>query len=202
MPTKEAYSHSAWLYDLLDLPFEHGRHRLVRRMAFEGVSGKVLDAGVGTGRNMPFYPPDAEVTGIDLSPQMLTLAEARKTRLGIAAELYQRDVKATGFPDQHFDNVIATFLFCVIEDDDQLPALSELRRVCKPNGEIRILDYVYSRDPLRRFVMSLWAPWIRMMYGAAFDRPTARYVEAAGLKVIEERFLFRDMIKLLILQPR
>jgi ubiquinone/menaquinone biosynthesis C-methylase UbiE len=199
---KRTYDHIARIYDLLDLPFEYWRYRPIRRIMFEGVGGAVLDAGVGTGRNMPFYPPEGEVVGIDLSPQMLAQARKRKARLGVAAELHRMDATATDFPDGRFDYVVATFLFCVLDDEDQLPALRELRRICKPGGELRLLEYAYSRDPLKRFVMRLWAPWVRLMYGATFDRHTERYVDAAGLELTEERFLYHDIIKLLVLRPR
>jgi ubiquinone/menaquinone biosynthesis C-methylase UbiE len=201
MTEKRTYDHVARIYDLLDLPFEYGRYRPIRRVLFEGVGGTILDAGVGTGRNMPFYPANSEVVGIDVNRQMLARARKRKARLGIASELRQMDVTATDFPDGHFNYVIATFLFCVLDDEDQLPALRELRRVCEPNGEVRLLEYAYSRNPLRRFVMRLWAPWVRMIYGATFDRHTERYVDAAGLLLVEDRFVFHDILKLLVLKP-
>lgn len=202
MTNKRSYTRIARIYDLLDLPFEYGRYRPIRKILFKGVGGAILDAGVGTGRNMPYYPPDGEVVGIDISPQMLAQAGKRKTSLGVAAELRQMDVSATDFPDRRFDYVIATFLFCVLDDEDQLPALLELGRVCKPDGEIRVIEYVYSRNPLRRIVMRLWAPWVRLMYGATFDRNTEQYVKAAGLQLVEERFVLQDIIKLLVLRPR
>jgi ubiquinone/menaquinone biosynthesis C-methylase UbiE len=195
------YTRIARFYDLLDLPFEHWRYRPIRRILFRRVRGAVLDAGVGTGRNMPFYPGGSEVVGIDLSPRMLERARRRKERLNADVELREADVRATGFADHRFDFVIATFLFCVLEDGDQLPALSELRRICKPGGEIRLLEYTYSTRPVKRFVMRLWAPWVRLVYGAAFDRHTERYVTAAGLRLVEERFVFEDIIKLLVLTP-
>jgi ubiquinone/menaquinone biosynthesis C-methylase UbiE len=201
MTGKPRYTRIARFYDLLDFPFEYRRYRPIRRMLFRGVRGAVLDAGLGTGRNMPFYPSDGEVLGIDLSPQMLAQARKRRDSLGVAVELREMDVRATDFPDDRFDFVIATFLFCVLEEDDQLPALSELRRICKPGGEIRLLEYTYSTRPVNRFVMRLWAPWVRLMYGAAFDRHTERYVAAAGLRLVEERFVFQDIIKLLVLIP-
>ena len=69
--TGTKYRHIARLYDLLDLPFEYGRYVGIRRQLFEGVSGRLLDAGVGTGRNIPYYPRAAEPIGIDLSAAML-----------------------------------------------------------------------------------------------------------------------------------
>ncbi len=140
MTKKRIYARTARLYDLLDFPFEYRRYRPIRPILFEGVGGAVHDAGVGTGRNLPFYPPDGKVVGIDLSPEMLVRARKRQARLGVAAELREMSVLATDFPDARFDYVIATFLFCVLDDDDQQPALGELRRICKPEGEIRVLD--------------------------------------------------------------
>lgn len=201
MKANRTYGPIARFYDLLDLPFEMLRYRPIRRALFDDVGGAVLDAGVGTGRNMPFYPRDGEVVGIDLSAQMLEQARQRKERLGVSVELREMDVCATDFPDGRFDFVIATFLFCVLEEDAQLPALRELRRICKPDGEIRLLDYSYSARPLKRFVMRLWAPWVRLMYGARFDRRTERYIEPAGLNLVEERFVFQDIIKLMVLKP-
>ncbi len=201
MNSKALYRHRARLYDFLDLPFEYGRYRRLRRRMFEGLSGRLLDAGVGTGRNIAFYPEGSEVTGIDLSPAMIARAHRRSAKIGRDVELLRMDVSATTFPDSHFDAVIATFLCCVLGEDQQLPALRELARICREGGEIRLLDYVYSQNPARRFVMRLWAPWVRTVFGAAFDRDTERYVPAAGLELIERRFLVSDVIRLLVLRP-
>jgi len=202
MSKRRKYDRIARLYDLLDLPFERSRYRPIRPLLFEGLSGAILDAGVGTGRNIAFYPEGAEVVGIDLSPAMLARAEARKAQLGIACDLRLMDARATDFPAGRFDAVVATFLFCVLDEADQLPALREIGRITKPGGTIRVLEYAYSEKPLQRFVMRLWAPWVRFAYGAAFDRNTEQYVEAAGLDLVEKRFLYRDIIKLLVLRPR
>ena len=59
----ERYQRIAPFYDLLDLPFEYGRYRRIRPLLFKDLSGRLLDAGVGTGRNFPFYPPGASVVG-------------------------------------------------------------------------------------------------------------------------------------------
>ncbi len=201
MAGKRSYKHIARFYDLLDLPFEYWRYRTIRGVVFEGVAGTVLDAGVGTGRNMSFYPAGARVTGIDLSPQMLARAARRRARLGVDVELRQMDVTATEFPDGCFDVVVATFLFCVLDHADQQPALEELRRITKPGGEIRILEYAYSKHPLKRLIMRLWAPLVRRLYGAAFDRETEKYIPAAGLELVEQRYLYQDIITLLVARP-
>ena len=200
MSKQKVYSRIARVYDVLDLPFEYGRYRPFRQQLFGGLEGRILDAGVGTGRNMTFYPEGTEVTGIDLSKAMLGRAQKRRERLQKRVDLLEMDVLRTTFPDDHFDAVVATFLFCVLEPEDQLPALKELCRITRPGGEIRILEYAYSRKPVKRFIMHLWAPWVRWLYGAAFDRNTERYVPRAGLRVAQFRFLFQDIIKLLILK--
>ena len=93
MPSKfERYQRIARFYDLLDLPFEYSRYRHIRPLLFRGLSGRLLDAGVGTGRNFPFYPRGAEVVGIDLSPAMLARAERRRGTAAASVQLQQMDV--------------------------------------------------------------------------------------------------------------
>jgi ubiquinone/menaquinone biosynthesis C-methylase UbiE len=191
------YERIAPLYDLLDLPFEYGRYRKIRPLLFEGLAGRILDAGVGTGRNIQFYPPGAEVVGVDLSPAMLARAERRRLSLGAEVELRQMDVTHLDFRDQYFEAAVATFLFCVLPDDLQVPALREIGRVVKSGGTIRILEYVRPRGAMRRAVTRLWEPWIAWAYGAGFDRRTEEHVAEAGLEVIGSSFVVDDLIKLI-----
>ena len=195
--TLARYQRIAPLYDLLDFPFEYRRYRAIRPLLFEGLSGRVLDAGVGTGRNMPFYPPGAEVIGIDISPAMLVRAEQRKNALGANVELRRMDVTRLAYPDHSFDAAVATFLFCVLPEAEQVPALRELGRVVKPGGMIRLLEYVRPSGTVRRAVARLWEPWMRWAYGAGFDRRTEEHVPSAGLEVIASRFVVADLIKLM-----
>ena len=208
--TRKKYQRIAALYDLLDLPFETRRYRPIRGRLFEGVRGRVLDAGVGTGRNIAHYPPGTHVTGIDLSGAMLARAGNRlarhQTQHGgqpqALVELLEMDVMHTTFPDNHFDAITASFLCCVLDGTQQLPALIEMGRICKPGGTIRIMEYAYSEHLFKRAIMRLWAPWVRWAYGATFDRNTEQYVEAAGLTLLEQRNVFQDIIKLLVVTPR
>lgn len=202
MDGRTRYDRIARYYDVLDLPFEYGRYRPLRRELVRGLSGRILDAGVGTGRNLPYYPPGADVVGVDLSEAMLARAAVRGSEARVPVALAAMDVLRTGFRDSCFDAVVATFLFCVLEERHQLPALRELGRVCKPDGEIRLIEYAYSRDPFRRFVMRMWAPWVRFAYGAGFDRNTESYVDEAGLALAGKRWLYRDIVKLLVLKAR
>ena len=198
----ERYQRIARFYDLLDLPFEYGRYRHIRPQLFNGLSGRVLDAGVGTGRNMPFYPPGAEVVGIDLSPAMLARAEARRRAHASAVQLLQMDVTKLAFPENSFDAVVATFLFCVLPEELQAPALREVGRVTKPGGTIRLLEYVRPSGAFRQKLARLWEPWMRWAYGAGFDRRTEEKIPAAGLELVEARFVVGDLIKLFVAQPK
>jgi demethylmenaquinone methyltransferase/2-methoxy-6-polyprenyl-1,4-benzoquinol methylase len=121
------YQRIAPFYDLLDWPFEHRRYRALRPLLFRGLVGQLLDAGVGTGRNCEFYPPMATVSGIDTSPAMLARAHDRCPTLAAAGHLYQMDITDLAFPPAAFDAAVASFLFCVLPDDRQVPALRELR---------------------------------------------------------------------------
>src|SRR6266567_8115628 len=100
----DRYQRIAWAYDLLDLPFEYGRYRKIRPLLFRELSGRIMEAGVGTGRNFPFYPPGSEVVGVDISPAMLARAERRRhTSAAADVQLRQMDVTDLRFPDRSFD---------------------------------------------------------------------------------------------------
>ena len=172
-------------------------------MLFRGLSGRLLDAGVGTGRNIPFYPPGADMVGIDLSPAMLRRAEARRRRLGAQVQLIEADIaRRTPFPDAHFDGVVATFLFCVLEEEQQVPALNEIARICKPAAEVRLLEYVYPRHPVRRAIARAWAPWVKWAYGASFERNTEQHLAASALQRVGSRLVHDELIKLIVARPR
>jgi SAM-dependent methyltransferase len=199
-PNLARYERIAPLYDVLDLPFERRRYRALRPLMFENLRGRLLDAGVGTGRNCPFYPPDAVVSAIDNSPAMLARARRRCHAVAAAGRLYRMDVTSLVFPTGAFDAAVATFLFCVLPDRLQLPALQELGRVVRKGGTIRLLEYVRPKGALHRFISRIWQPWIAWAYGAGFDRNTEGYVPSAGLELIESRYVVDDLVKLLTIR--
>ena len=194
----DRYQRIAPFYDLLDLPFERGRYHALRPLVFRGLSGRLLEAGVGTGRNFPFYPMGVSaVVGIDLSPRMLARAERRRDVSPVPIELRHMDVTKLDFANNTFDAAVSTFLFCVLPDQLQVPALRELGRVVKPGRPIRLLEYVRPRGTLRRIVSRIWEPWIAFAYGASFDRQTESHIPASGLEVGESRYVVDDLVKLI-----
>ena len=197
LSTIQRYQRIAPVYDLLDLPFEYGRYRRIRRLLFQGLSGRLLDAGVGTGRNFPFYPPGSQVVGIDISSAMLARAEPRRKSAAAEVELRQMDVTRLDIPGRTFDAAVATFLFCVLPEELQVPALKELGRVVKPGGPVRLLEYVRPQRTVRRVLARLWEPWIAWAYGASFDRRTEEHIPEAGLELTEARFVVDDLVRLI-----
>ena len=159
-PDLARYERIAPFYDLLDLPFERSRYQALRPLMFQNLGGHLLDAGVGTGRNCAFYPPGAIVSGIDTSPAMLAQTHRRCPILSAAGRLYRMDMDVTEleFPAESFDAAVATFLFCVLPDHLQVPALRELGRVVKRGGSIRLLEYTRPTRTVRRIVSRLWQP--------------------------------------------
>lgn len=193
---RRTYQRIAALYDLIDLPFEYRRYQRLRPLLFEGLEGRILDAGVGTGRNVPFYPPGAEVVGVDLSPAMLARARRRVAASRASVQLLEMDVSRLDFPDASFDAAVASFLFCTLPDELQLAALKELARVLKPGGRVRLLDYRRPSGGVRLLLTKLWEPWAKWAFGASFDRHPERYLAQAGLELIGTRFVVDDLIAL------
>jgi ubiquinone/menaquinone biosynthesis C-methylase UbiE len=113
-----------------------------REWACSRVEGEVLELAVGTGRNLPYYPADVRLTGIELSPQMLEIGKKRAEELGRDVVLRIGDAQALAFEDQSFDTVILTFGLCTIPDDRG--ALGEAHRVLRPGGRLVLLEHVRS----------------------------------------------------------
>ena len=201
MSNLERYERIAAFYDFLDLPFEYGRYRKIRPLLFEGLWAGCLDAGVGTGRNFPFYPPTAEVIGIDLSPAMLARAERRRELAAAPVELRQMDVTRLDYPDRYFDCAVATFLFCTLPDELQVPALKELGRVVKPGGLIRLLEYTRPSGAIRRAITKIWEPWVYWAYGAGFTAVLRNMCRRPVYSCIDSRFVAGDLIKIITACP-
>lgn len=188
------YDRVSWAYDLLDWPFEHFRYRHLRPGLVGNLTGKVLEAGIGTGRNLPFYPAEARVTGFDLSARQLERAHRRSAQARCGVKLVRADATRLPFKKASFDACVSTFMFCVLPDGLQLPALRELLRVTRPGGLVRLLEYRYSDRPLRRFMMRLLAPYTEAVFGARFDRPTEQAIAASGATLVRKYYLSGDVL--------
>lgn len=141
------YHKLAKVYDLMFGPILHpGRLLALERMGI-APGDRVLEVGVGTGINAALYPRDCHVTGIDFSPSMLEKARARVSRKGLShVRLMEMDAADLKFPNESFDIVYAPYLVnCV---SDPLKVVREMRRVCRPDGKIVIVNHFRSANPV------------------------------------------------------
>ena len=196
---EKKFDRTSRLYDWIDWPFERFRYRKIRQRIWEGLSGKILDAGVGTGCNIPFYPMNSCVVGVDLSQGMLTKAKKKACSLGKTVDLKKASVYQLPFPDESFDFIVATFLCCVVDR----PALAarELKRICKKGGRIYFLEYVLSQKPLRRFIQRTVTPYTRFMFGVDFTQNTLATLRKEGFQIICEENITGDVLKLIVAGP-
>jgi demethylmenaquinone methyltransferase/2-methoxy-6-polyprenyl-1,4-benzoquinol methylase len=191
MSVASKYNRIAPIYELLDLPLEIFFFREWRKEALSGLSGKVLEVGVGTGRNLNYYPAGCRVIGIDKSEGMLHKArEKAEGRKSIT--LYPMDAERLEFPDNSFDYVVTTFVLCTIPDP--VKALKEMRRVLKPSGELIALEHVHSNYPFIDFIEHLINPVLFFLLGDHTTRHTVKNIEEAGFTIKEAKKLaFKDV---------
>lgn len=183
---KKAYRRYAKLYDLyFGALFQPGRKAVIQRMrCLPGQ--RVLEVGIGTGMSLPLYPPGVGVTGIDISPEMLERARARLSREGIGrrVELHVMDAERMSFPDNSFDKVVAMYVVSVAPHPKRL--IDEMRRVCKPDGEIFIVNHFHSPNPIVGGVESLLAPLSRLV-GFHPDFCLDTFVRDTNLVVLDKQ---------------
>lgn len=112
-------------------------------------TGQVLEVAIGTGRNLPHYPPGVSITGVELSPAMLAIAKQRAADLGLDVDMREADAQKLPFDDASFDTVVCTLSLCTIPDHGK--AIAEMARVLRPGGRLLLLDHIGS------FWWPIWA---------------------------------------------
>src|SRR5437588_8959371 len=161
---KAAYRRYAAVYDAVFGPvLQAGRKAVVQALGLRP-GDRVLEVGVGTGLSLPLYPRDVRITGIDVSREMLEKARRRvaRRRLANVEALLEMDAERMSFADASFDKVVAMYVVSVVERPARL--LEELHRVCRPDGEIFLVNHVRSDN---RFV-------------AAVEKGLARFSDKLG----------------------
>ena len=145
---RDAYRRWAGVYDMVFGGVSaHGRRRAVEEVnRLPGT--RVLEVGVGTGLALPRYRREKRVVGVDLSREMLEKARVRVARRALTnvEGLHEMDAQAMDFPDASFDKIVAMYVVSVVQEPARL--LAELHRVCKPNGEIFLVNHVRSTNPI------------------------------------------------------
>ncbi len=145
--------------------------------------GRILEVAIGTGLNLPHYPADATVTGIDLSPAMLAIAKQRAADLGRDVDLHTGDAEALPFDDAAFDTVVCALSLCTIPDP--AAAIGEMNRVLVPGGRLLLLDHIGSTWPPIQAAQWLLERLTIRAAGEHFTRRQLPLVRAAGFDVVE-----------------
>ena len=181
--TQVRYDRIAPVYDVMEWVTETSAFQKWRPKVWSLVpAGRVLEVGVGTGKNFPYHPDRAEVVGLDISPRMLDRARRKAEGMDYDIELHQMDAQQLDFPDDSFDGAVATFVFCSVPNAEQ--GLRELARTVKPRGQIILLEHVrINRPGFIGTVMDWLDPLVVRLMGPHINRRTAETVERAGLEL-------------------
>lgn len=158
-----------------------------RRHAVEIINrrkGNVLEVGVGTGLSLPRYGRHLQVTGIDVSPEMLNKARDRVTsgHLGNVAGLHEMDAGDLEFPDEEFDTVVAMYVITVVPDPERV--MRELERVCAPGGEVILVNHFSQDEGVRGFIERTFAP-LAATLGWRPVFPMERVLGSSGLRLTD-----------------
>ncbi len=191
---RDKYNRISKRYNLMEIPTEFLWFRHWREAVQEALEGqKVLEIGVGTGKNIPYYSNGMQVAGIDFSEGMLTqIPGDQREKVSLA----QMDAQKLGFPDEIFDSVFDTFVFCSVPDP--ILGLREVYRVVKPGGRFVALEHMRPETPSAAGLFDLFDPFTAGITGVHINRHTVRNITAAGFQIEEVRNLFTSVFRLIL----
>ena len=186
--TASSFNRREWILEFLVL--RHYRKKLVNQ-----TKGKILEIGIGTGRNLPYYPRGCEIIGVDLSEKMLEIASSLALNLGLSVTLVTMDVENLAFKDNTFDTVLCTLSLCTVPNPIQ--ALYEMKRVCKSGGKILLLEHVRSHNFLIGKIQDCLTPLIVRKIGCHLNRDTVGNILKAGLNIDYLESHLAEVIKII-----
>jgi ubiquinone/menaquinone biosynthesis C-methylase UbiE len=192
--TRKKWDFSAGFYDLLAWGPER-RWAPRKRELFAHMQGRVLFVAVGTGQDIPFFPPGRDITGIDISPRMLAKARERAAHYPGTLKLRVMDLHALEFPEHSFDQVMTSCTFCSVPDP--VAGLGALRRVLKPGGGLYMFEHTGSRVFPFKLMLDVMTPLWKPI-GPEMNRDTVANVETAGFEIREVNNIYLDVVKTII----
>jgi ubiquinone/menaquinone biosynthesis C-methylase UbiE len=158
----------------------------LRKKLISKASGKILDVACGTGQNFPMYAPNSEITAVDLSPRMLEIARQKANTYNLLSNFAVMDAEHLEFPDGSFDTVVSTLSTCTIPNP--ITALQEMKRVCRPDGLILLLEHGHSdwqwlaklqdRNEFKHYEEHAGCRW---------NQDPLDLVQMAGIKVVKSK---------------
>lgn len=197
---EKKYNRFSIVYDILEWPVEKLLLGRWRKRIIGAAKGKILEVGAGTGKNLPYYSKKAKVTGIDISKGMLEKAVKKSKKLRLDCRLLLMDAEHIKFGNNSFDTVLCTFILCSVPDPAK--ALKEMRRVCKPNGRIIMVEHVLSKNRIIALWQKLHNPITKWLVGVNINRDTIANIRKAGLDIVsEENLAVKDVFKYIVCSP-
>lgn len=168
---------------LVHLAMRNGELVPYRERTISAAEGRVLEVGIGSGLNLPFYGPQVrEILGIDPSPQLLAMARQAGDRSSAPLTLLETSAETIPLDDASIDTVVTTWSLCTIPDAGR--ALGEMRRVLKPGGQLLFVEHGLAPDrSVRRWQGWLNPAWRRIGGGCHLNRPIQSLIETAGFRL-------------------
>ncbi|WP_240702947.1 class I SAM-dependent methyltransferase [Cohnella luojiensis] len=180
------------VYDSLMGPLERRGFGQIRKKLIQKAHGEVLEIGSGTGLNFPFYEHANKVTAIEPEPRMRELSLPRAQSAQVPIDVILAEAEKLPFPDDFFDTVVCTLVFCTIPNPTK--ALEEIRRVCKPEGHILLIEHVKIEHRFLGQLQEWLTPfWKRLCDGCHLNRNTLHLVKLAGFKVTSVNRYYKDI---------
>lgn len=195
---RNRYNRYSKFYDIIEAPMELFASKW-RKELVGFSSGKVLEVGVGTGKNISYYPDGIDLTAIDFSDGMLSKA-IKKWKHKPNINFMQMDIQAATFESDTFDSVLASYVFCSVPDP--IKGLKEIRRICKNDGKIILLEHVRSNNRILGFIMDLFNPIVVKIFGFNINRVTENNVLGAGFHSYFVRCLWFDILRMFIIENK
>ena len=184
----EKYDRFARWYDWLEgIPNLFGLSRL-RRVLLRRVSGNVLEIAVGTGKNLSYYPPDCRIVALDLSREMLKVAQNRAARRSMHVSFLVADSEALPFRGNSFDTVVSSLSTCTFPNP--VAALGEMARVCRREGRVLLLEHGRSDHERLGGWQDRNAERFAKPLGCHWNREPLEMVRKADLTVTRARRFF------------
>jgi ubiquinone/menaquinone biosynthesis C-methylase UbiE len=176
--------YNAWLFPrVLDLVMQQKEMTPLRERIGKAASGRVLDVGIGSGLNLPFYGQQADhIYGVDPSAELLHFAEERAHKISVPVELLRASGEALPLDDKSIDTVVMTFTLCTV--DDAAKTLTEIRRVLKPEGVLLFAEH--GRAPeigVARWQDRITPVWKRIAGGCRLNRKPDDLMQSAGFRI-------------------
>jgi ubiquinone/menaquinone biosynthesis C-methylase UbiE len=193
------YNRISHIYDIMESLVEYLMFGKWRKQILSDLGGLVLDVGVGTGKNLKYYPGKCKVVGIDISTKMLKYSKKRTENMDNVS-LFVMDGEHLAFEDHSFDYVITTFVLCSIPDP--VAALREMKRVCKPDGIIINMEHMKSKNTILAMIEEIFNPLTFGVMGVNINRNTVENIEKAGLnRISEQNLAIKDVFRLIKSKP-